>query len=101
MRQIAVSLGLLVVLAACAPVLGPQETGQSAEQTAAAEVEATMPGVDVNAIANCVRDNATPEELQRLAGGNGAAEQSLTAQIIQRPETMACIQANNAAPVGG
>lgn len=70
-------------------------------EAATAEVEAQMPGVDVDAIAECVQANATAEELERLAAGTGAAEQSLTAQIIQRPETMNCIQANNAAPVGG
>lgn len=101
MRQMIVPLCLSLLLAACGLTIGTEETGQSPEQTAAAEVEATMPGVDVNAIASCVRDNATPDELERLAAGSGAAEQSLTAQIIQRPETMACIQASNAAPVGG
>ena len=88
-------------LAACAPMIPAGDGPQTAEQVAAAEVEAQMPGVDVNAIANCVRDNATPEELEALAAGTGAAQQSLTARIIQRPATMACIQRNNAAPTGG
>ena len=91
---------LSLVLVGCGPTMVVDETAQSPQQTAAAEVEATMPGVDVDAIAACVRDNATPAELERLAAGTGAAEQSLTAQIIQRPATLACIQANNAAPSG-
>ena len=94
-RPMVLSAGL-VLLGACAAPAPVDEAARTA-----AEVEARMPGVDVDAIAACMRTHATADELERLAaGGTGAAEQSLAAQIIQRPETMACIRANDAAPSG-
>ena len=97
MHRLVAVPAVLLLLAACTP--GPN-AAMTPGDSARAEVEAQMPDVDVDAIAGCVRENATAEELQSLAQGTGAAQHSLTAQIIQRPETMQCIQAANAVPTG-
>ena len=79
-----------VALAACAgPETVPTAAGDPLE-IAAAE----FPGVDVEGIAKCVRANATEAELVLLAQGGDLA-QTTTRQILQRPETGACLVASD------
>lgn len=83
---IVLSLGL-GALAACAPAVPPAEVLPPAAPSAAA----AFPGVDVNATAACVRENATEGELAIMALGDQRS-QDVTAQVLQRPATLACLQ---------
>ena len=60
----------------------------------AEEAAAQFEGVDVAGIANCVRDNATEDELIIMAAG-GDASNTLTNEILQRASTQQCIADNN------
>jgi hypothetical protein len=82
-----ISAVLLVALAACAPVA----TIEPAPPGAPASSAAAFPGVDVDATAACVRENATEGELAIMALG-GERAQTATAQVLQKPETLACLQ---------
>jgi hypothetical protein len=79
---------LLLAMAACAPVATIEPAPPAAPATAPA---AAFPGVDVNATAACVRENATEGELALMALG-GERAQTATAQVLQKPETLACLQ---------
>jgi hypothetical protein len=85
MRIAILLLGLS--LAACAPALPPTETLPAAPTAAD---PAQFPGLDVNATAACVRDNATEGELAIMALGDQRS-QDVTAQVLQRPATLACL----------
>lgn len=86
-----------LVLVACVG-LSPEEEAQAAEQVAATVIGRVYPGINVAAMANCVRDNASAAELSALAsfrdGVVGSDAQIITLRIIDRPETDACIRAN-------
>jgi hypothetical protein len=81
-----ISALLLVALAACAPVA----TIEPAAPTAPTAPATAFPGVDVDATAACVRENATEGELALMALG-GERAQTATAQVLQKPETLACL----------
>ena len=76
----------LLSLAACAPVA----TIEPLPPAAPAAPAAAFPGVDVNATAACVRENATEGELAIMALGDQRS-QDVTAQVLQRPATLACL----------
>ncbi len=75
---------LLVALAACAPVATIEPVPPAAPSVDAAT------GVDVNATAECVKQNATEGELALMALG-GERAQTATAQVLQKPGTLACL----------
>jgi hypothetical protein len=77
----------LLSLAACAPVA----TIEPLPPAAPAAPTAAFPGVDVNATAACVRENATEGELAIMALGDQRS-QDVTAQVLQRPATLACLE---------
>jgi hypothetical protein len=77
----------LLSLAACAPVA----TIEPLPPAAPAGPTAAFPGVDVNATAACVRENATEGELAIMALGDQRS-QDVTAQVLQRPATLACLE---------
>ena len=81
-----VILFTLLSLAACAPVA----TIEPLPPAAPAAPAAAFPGVDVNATAACVRENATEGELAIMALGDQRS-QDVTAQVLQRPATLACL----------
>jgi hypothetical protein len=81
-----VILFTLLALAACAPVA----TIEPLPPAAPAAPAAAFPGVDVNATAACVRENATEGELAIMALGDQRS-QDVTAQVLQRPATLACL----------
>lgn len=86
----------VVALAACAPVATVEPVAPAAPPAAA-----VAPGLDVNATATCVRQNATEGELALMAIGSDASAtaaaksqaQTVTATVLQRPATLACLQA--------
>jgi hypothetical protein len=92
--RIAVSLLAMAALVACAPVATIEPVPP------ASPAVAQFPGVDVNATAACVSQNATEGELAIMAIGSDAnasaaaqsQAQSTTAQVLQRPATLACLQ---------
>jgi hypothetical protein len=81
-----VILFTLLALAACAPVA----TIEPLPPAAPAAPTAAFPGVDVNATAACVRENATEGELAIMSLGDQRS-QDVTAQVLQRPATLACL----------
>lgn len=87
----------LATLTACVS-LSPEEEAQAAEQVAGTVVSRVYPGINVNAMANCVRENATAAELSALASYRdtvvGSDAQILTLRIVDRPETNTCARAN-------
>jgi hypothetical protein len=86
---------VLLALAACAPVATVTPVPPAAPPAAA-----VAPGLDVNATAACVRENATEGELALMAIGSDATAtpaaqtqaQTVTAEVLQRPATLACLQ---------
>lgn len=91
-------LSLLVVLAACAPVL--DEPTQAQEQSIArfvADVSPELSAADQAAVANCGAANTTTEELQTLATVDGpldAATTGMISEIMTRDGTLACMASN-------
>jgi hypothetical protein len=91
-----ISLIAALALAACAPVATVEPVAPAAPSAAA-----VAPGLDVNATATCVRENATEGELALMAIGSDATAtaaaktqaQTVTATVLQRPATLACLQA--------
>ena len=80
-----------LALAACdATTSGSGSQGQDARTAAAQQ----FPGVNVAAIAQCVRDNATEDELV-LLGQGGAIGTQTTQSIMARPDTVQCLRDNN------
>ena len=86
MRLVLAFLGL-AALAACMPVATVEPLAPPPATPAAGQ----FPGVDVEATALCVRENATEGELALMALG-GERAQTATAQVLQRPETLSCLQ---------
>jgi hypothetical protein len=86
----------LLALAACAPVATIEPAPPAVP---AADAAAGFPGLDVNATAACVKENATEGELAIMAIGSDASAsaaaqsqaQATTAQVLQRPATLACL----------
>jgi hypothetical protein len=76
----------LAGLAACMPAATVEPVAPPPPAAAA-----QFPGVDVEATAVCVRENATEGELALMALG-GERAQTATAQVLQRPATLACLQ---------
>lgn len=77
--------------------LSPEETAQAAEQVAATIAGRVYPGISTGLVANCVRDNASAEELSALASHRdniGGAAQVLVLEIVDRAETDACLRSN-------
>lgn len=80
-----------LALAACdATTSSTPSAGADARATAAAQ----FPGVNVEAIAKCVRDNATEDELV-LLGQGGAIGTQTTQSIMARPATVQCLRDND------
>lgn len=86
MKPVLAVLGL-AALSACMPVA----TVEPVTAPPPAASTAQFPGVDVEATALCVRENATEGELALMALG-GERAQTATAQVLQRPATLACLQ---------
>lgn len=86
MRRVFAVFGL-VALTACMPVATVEPVPAPQPAPAASQ----FPGVDVEAMAFCVRENATEGELALMALGGDRA-QTATAQVLQRPATLACLQ---------
>ena len=76
---------LMAALGACssAPQPAPAPDGED-----------TLSGVNVEGIAACVSQNATPEEMSLLAAG-GEPAQTTTAAILNRESTLTCLSDNN------
>lgn len=76
----------------------PEGIQQAAEQVAFRAVQLAFPQVDATPAANCVRTNATNDELFILADGTlhstTPAEQAMVTQILQRPQTNQCVADN-------
>ena len=92
----ALTMGLTGGLTGCMS-LSPEETAQAAEQVTAVVAGRVYPSITTGIVANCVRDNASAEELTALASHRdniGGAAQALVLQIIDRPETDACLRGN-------
>ena len=87
--RIALPLIVAALLAACAPAVPPSETLPPAAPSA--DAAAQFPGLDVNATAACVKENATEGELAIMARGD-ARSQAVTAEVLGRPATLACLQ---------
>ena len=68
----------ILTLTACAPTETTSETSEF--------------GVDVDAIGACVRENASPGELEALGAGGDMATDT-TATILSRPATQTCLEA--------
>ena len=81
--RLGLTIAALAALAACAPVATIEPVPPAAPAAAA-------PGLDVNATAACVRENATEGELAIMALGDQRS-QNVTAQVLQRPATLACL----------
>lgn len=84
----------IISLAACAAGGAGYETGQLAESEARQVVARDFPGVDIDGLANCVRDNASEEQLAALSVG-GVLATDATSTVLEKPETEACIRDNN------
>jgi hypothetical protein len=82
------------VLAACAAGGTADPTSQAAESEARQVVAQEFPGVDVEGLANCVRKNATEDQLAALSLGGKLAEEA-TAAILSKPETVTCVRNSN------
>jgi hypothetical protein len=87
--RIAICLITMAALAACAPAMPPSETLPPAAPPA--DASAQFPGLDVNATAACVKENATEGELAIMALGDERS-QAVTAEVLGRPATLACLQ---------
>jgi hypothetical protein len=95
MRIAGLFLAILLV-AGCAAAPPYEETGQASEQAVTTGADEQLSGVDVDAIANCVRNNASDDELAILVAGDDASTR-LTADILGRAPTQQCIADNNVA----
>ena len=87
-------LCLPLALSAC---VSAEQEAQTAEQVVATVIARVYPGMSVTPVANCVRDNATADELRALAGYRdavGSDAQIITLRIIDRPDTDDCIRSN-------
>lgn len=82
------------LLAACATTGPGDETGQTAEAEARQAAARQFPGVDVEGLATCVRENADEDQLAALSLG-GALAQEATAAVLAKPETAQCVRDNN------
>ncbi len=86
-----------LTLSACVS-LSPEQQAQAAEQVASTVIARVYPGINVPPVANCVRDNATADELRALASYRdqvvGGDAQIITLRIIDRLETDDCIRSN-------
>ena len=80
-------VGLPIVLAACAA----EGTGIEPQATPA---EADFSDINVTAIAQCVRQNATESEMLLINQGGELAE-SATLEVLQRPSTGDCLAASD------
>jgi hypothetical protein len=87
--RIALALLMMAALAACAPAVPPAEVLPPA-MPPAADAAAAFPGLDVNATAACVKENATEGELAIMALGDQRS-QAVTAEVLGRPATLACL----------
>lgn len=96
MKKLAIGLVLAAALTACGSTDPFEETGQAAEQSAAASAAQQFPEADVAGIANCVRDNATEGELALMALGDERS-QTATVEVLARPATQECLRLNNVA----
>ena len=83
----------VLVLAACASTSNDVQV-PSSEASARATAAEQFPGVNVDAIAACVRGNATDAELVLLAQGGAIATQT-TQSIIARPAAVQCLRDSN------
>lgn len=64
----------------------------SAYKTAITNFAARLPNRNVGPLANCLMQNASKEEISRLAAlGPGQASSAVMASIISRPQTGQCI----------
>lgn len=80
-------------LAACSVVeVAAVDTGRSAAKAVVGPIVAdTVPGPAGVALTDCIIDNASGEELLRLAAGGASPENiTLVSQILGRAETISC-----------
>ncbi|GEM_PF-3607856 len=94
MPRFAATLGAALSLTACATTAPFEDPGQVRSQPTAESATEQFSGVDVNATAACVRENATEGELALMALG-GTEAQGATARVLGRPETQSCLAENN------
>lgn len=83
-----------LILAGCSTPEPADPTSQAAESEARQVVAREFPGVDAEGLANCVRANASEDQLTALSLG-GMLAQEATAAILSKPETAACVRDNN------
>ena len=87
------ALTAAATLSACADVeLAAVDTGREAAKAVVGPiVQDTVPGPAGVALTNCIIENASGEELLRLAANSASPESiTLVSQILSRGETVAC-----------
>jgi hypothetical protein len=87
------NLSGLLLMACSGPGTG-DEPAQTAESEARVAAAKQYPGVDLDGLATCVRDNASEEQLVALSLGGKVAEDA-TAAVLAKPETGQCVRDNN------
>ena len=90
MKNAFFAVGVLLLAGCAAPV---DEETQRAEQEARKVVAATYPSVNANAVANCVVDVATEDEITALSLGALLAEEA-TLALMTKPEAATCLKRN-------
>lgn len=101
MRQIAIAS--LLLIAACENGgLADQVARDQAKKTVNGVLSEQFPGVPLEPAANCLIDNASAQEILRLARasvtGLGPAETEIVIEIASRPETLSCLLKDGIAP---
>lgn len=87
----------LPLLALCACAATSETAAREAARRAVGEaVGSRFPGLPVQAVADCVIDNATRNEIVQVAldsrdGRPGPATLEIVAQVVARPETLTCL----------
>lgn len=91
--KIAFALIATLSMTACAVVESVAvDTGRDAAKAAVGPIVAeTVPGPAGTVLTNCIIDNASGEELLRLAAGGTSPDNiTLVSNILSRTETVAC-----------
>lgn len=96
MRRLTLPLLCVLAIAACTPT-NPMEAvvRASAKSVVLPVVQQRLPGPQAEAVAVCVIDNASMDEILTLSRDVGTRAGSSTVQtiatILQRPNTMQCV----------
>lgn len=91
--KLTIALIATLSLTACAVVeTAALDTGRDAAKAVVGPIVAdTVPGPAGTVLTNCIIDNASGEELLRLAAGGASPENiTLVSEILARGETVAC-----------